>query len=39
LFVGLVWNPVTNEPALVGVNKSVHLPLDSVASYLRLRKP
>jgi agarase len=39
LSVSSVWNPVTNEPALVGVNKSVHLPRDSGASYFRLRKP
>jgi hypothetical protein len=39
LSVGLVWKPVTNEPALVGVKKSVHLPLDSRTSYFRLRKP
>jgi hypothetical protein len=39
LSVGSVWNPVRNEPALVGVNKSVHLPRDSGASYFQLRKP
>ena len=37
--VGSAWNPVTNEPALVGVNKSVRLPTDSGATYFRLRKP